>query len=263
MTVTTESHVYLDGLFGQGGRTAVVTGASSGLGAEMAKALASAGADVIAVARREDRLNSLSDSASTLAGNITACAGDLGADEGIDRVVRMIGERGHCDILVANAGTAEVGNVESMDDASFSSVMALNLTAQWRLAKALFPWLVESEAGRVINIASIYGISAPVRAGLSAYAASKHALVGLTRTQAVEWARHGITVNAIAPGYFPTEMTEGLLASKAAERLRQFVPMDRFGLPEELVTALLFLASAASGYVTGAVLPVDGGWSAW
>jgi NAD(P)-dependent dehydrogenase (short-subunit alcohol dehydrogenase family) len=263
MTTSTHSRDYLDSLFGQSGRTAVVTGASSGLGAQMARVLAGAGADVIAVARREDRLAALGDSAAELSGTITACAADLSIDEGIERVASAVDEHGRCDVLVANAGTAEVGKVESMDDESFSRVMALNLTAQWRLAKALFAWLAESNAGRVINIASVYGISAPVRSGLAAYAASKHGLVGLTRTQAVEWAKHGITANAIAPGYFPTEMTEELLSSKAAQRLQGFVPMDRFGVPEELSTALLFLASPASGYVTGAVLPVDGGWSAW
>lgn len=263
MATPAPSRDYLDALFGQGGRTAVVTGASSGLGAEMAKALASAGAHVIAVARREDRLRELAESAVGLSGNITACVADLSGDDGINSITAAVGEQGSCDVLVANAGTAEVGRVESMDDESFSRVIALNLTAQWRLAKALFPKLAESDAGRVINIASVYGIGAPVRTGLGAYAASKHGLVGLTRTQAVEWAEHGITANVIAPGYFPTEMTEQLLASKAAQRLQQFVPMDRFGVPEELATALLFLASPASSYVTGAVLPVDGGWSAW
>jgi len=254
---------YLASLFGQTGRVAVVTGASSGLGAEMAKVLAGAGGDVIAVARREDRLQALAAAADDLSGSITPCAVDLTEDDGIAVVARMVAERGRCDVLVSNAGTAEVGNVESMDDESFSRVMELNLTAQWRLAKALFEWLSKSGAGRVVNIASIYGISAPVRPGLAAYAASKHALVGLTRTQAAEWAGHGITANAIAPGYFPTEMTDELLASRAGERLRQFVPLGRFGAPEELATALLFLASPASTYVTGVVLPVDGGWSSW
>ncbi len=261
--MVTTSRDYLDEMFGQSGRVAVVTGASSGLGAEMARVLAGAGAEVIAVARREERLLELADSASALAGSISPCPADLAGQTGIDGVARAIERCGRCDILVANAGTAEVGNLESMEDESFSRVMALNLTAQWRLAKALFSKLVESDAGRVINVASIYGISAPVRTGLGAYAASKHALVGLTRTQAVEWAGQGVTANAIAPGYFPTEMTEQLLASKAAKRLQRFVPMDRFGKPEELATALLFLASRASSYVTGAVLPVDGGWSAW
>lgn len=263
MTEPSTSRDYLDAIFGQTGRTAVVTGASSGLGGEMARALAGAGAHVIAVARREDRLRELGRAASGLAGSIAPCAADLTSDEGLDSVAGAVGERGRCDVLVANAGTAEVGNMEIMDDDSFSRVLELNLTAQWRLAKALFPWLRKSAAGRVINIASIYGMGAPVRSGLGAYAASKHGLVGLTRTQAVEWAEHGITANAIAPGYFPTEMTAQLLASKAALRLQQFVPMDRFGAPPELATALLFLASPASSYVTGAVLPVDGGWSAW
>ena len=250
-------------MFGQSGRTAVVTGASSGLGAEMARVLASAGGEVIAVARREERLAALAESAAGAAGSITPCAADLSRDDGLDAVAAAVRERGACDVLVSNAGTVEVGRVESMEDADFSRVIDLNLTTQWRLAKVLFPWLAASDAGRVINISSIYGISAPVRAGLSAYAASKHGLVGLTRTQAIEWAEHGITANAIAPGYFPTEMTEQLLASKAAQRLQQFVPMDRFGAPRELAPALLFFASPASSYVTGTVLPVDGGWSAW
>ena len=263
MAADTSGSEYLASLFGQSGRVAVVTGASSGLGAEMAKVLAGAGGDVIAVARREDRLQELAAAVADLSGSITPCAVDLTDDDGIAGVARVVGERGRCDVLVSNAGTAEVGNVESMDDESFSRVMELNLTAQWRLAKALFEWLSKSGTGRVVNIASIYGIGAPVRSGLAAYAASKHGLVGLTRTQAAEWAGHGITANAIAPGYFPTEMTEGLLASKATERLRRFVPLDRFGAPAELATALLFLASPASTYVTGIVLPVDGGWSSW
>ncbi len=263
MTTPAQSGDYLDGLFGQSGRTAVVTGASSGLGAEMARVLASAGGDVIAVARREDRLRLLAETAADLPGSVTACVADLSSDDGVGAVARAVSERGGCDVLVSNAGTVEVAKLESMDDETFCRVLDFNLTAQWRLAKALFEWLCKSGAGRVINISSIYGISAPVRSGLGVYAASKHGLVGLTRTQAVEWARHGITANVIAPGYFPTEMTEQVLASTAAQRLRQFVPMERFGAPEELAPALLFLASPASSYITGAVVPVDGGWSAW
>lgn len=263
MTAQGREAAYLASLFGQRGRTAVVTGASSGLGAEMARVLAGAGGDVIAVARRADRLDELAAGAADLPGSITACAADLTEDAGIGRIVEAVAARGRCDVLVSNAGTVAVGGVESMDDASFARVMELNLMAQWRLAKALFERLAESDAGRVINVASIYGVAAPVRKGLGAYAASKHALVGLTRTQAAEWADHGITANAIAPGYFPTEMTDELLKSKAAERLRGFVPLGRFGDPSEIAPALLFLASTASSYVTGVVLPVDGGWTAW
>jgi len=261
--MSTSSGDYLGTLFAQDGRTAVVTGASSGLGAEMARVLAAAGAHVIAVARREERLTALAESAQGLSGSMSVCAADLSRMQGIERVADAARARGRCDVLVANAGVAETDKLEHMDDESFSRVVSLNLNAQWRLAKALHPWLAESEAGRVINIASIYGICAPVRAGVGAYTASKHGLVGLTRAEAVEWVGHGITANAIAPGYFPTEMTDPLLKSQAAERLRQFVPMDRFGTPEELATALLFLASPASSYVTGTVVPVDGGWSAW
>lgn len=269
MAVSQSSQDYLQGLFGQSGRTAVVTGASSGLGAEMARALVSAGAHVIAVARREHRLDALRDGAGGLAGTVTTCVADLGTDAGIDAVAGAVRDRSGCDVLVANAGTAEVGNVESMDDESFSRVMALNLNAQWRLAKALFPALVESDAGRVINIASIHGILAPVRTGLAAYAASKHALVGLTRTQAVEWAKHGITVNAYGPGIVGTAMwdlideklaaEEGLAKGEAIKKYAGDILMGRVSVPEDVANLVSFLASEDSDYITGQTMLVDGG----
>ena len=169
-----------------------------------------------------------------------------------------------CDILVANAGTATRVRLEDMAEQDFAAVVDLNLKAQWLLAKACFPLLRQSDAGRIVNIASIYGLGASVINGLSAYTISKHGLVGLTRSQAVEWSRHGITANAIAPSYFPTEMTETALDNeKMSTRLRTFTPQGRFGQPTELATALLFLCSKASGYVNGTVVPVDGGWTAW
>jgi len=259
------SRDYVNSLFGAEGRKAVVTGASSGLGAEMAKVLASAGADVLVVARRTDRLEQLAKDADLQGGNLIPCTADLSSESGVEKVGKSAEQKlGGCDILVANAGISPVAELEDMGLGDFSEVLELNLTYQWLLAKTLFRLLSESRAGRIINIASAYGLGASVVPGLGAYAASKHALVGLTRSQAVEWAKHGITANAIAPGYYPTEMTQGPLNDpEVSAHLRHFMPMDRFGQPTELATALLFLASPASSYVTGSVIPVDGGWTAW
>ena len=256
---------YVHALFGCQGRKAIVTGASSGLGAEMARVLVSAGADVLVVARRQERLAALAEQVQDRPGTIHAHAADLSDSTAIAALPKQVRERlGGCDILVANAGTAIRVRLEDMAEQDFAGVVDLNLKAQWLLAKACFPLLRQSAAGRIVNIASIYGLGASVINGLSAYAVSKHGLVGLTRSQAVEWARHGITANAIAPSYFPTELTETALDNeKMSTRLRTFTPQDRFGRPEELATTLLFLCSKASGYVNGAIVPVDGGWTAW
>ena len=195
----------------------------------------------------------------------TPHAADLSDNTAIATLPEQAREHlGGCDILVANAGTATRVRLEDMAEQDFAAVVDFNLKAQWLLAKACFPLLRESDASRIVNIASIYGLGASVINGLSAYTISKHGLVGLTRSQAVEWSRHGITANAIAPSYFPTEMTETALDDeKMSTRLRTFTPQGRFGQPTELATTLLFLCSKASGYVNGTVVPVDGGWTAW
>ena len=262
---TMKTEDYLIDLFGCRGRKAVVTGASSGLGAEMARVLAKAGADVLLVARRTERLEQLASELADTEGNIRVCTADLSQRADILRIAEHADkELGGCDILVANAGTADRVPLKSMEESDFNEVLDLNVTAQWLLSKALFPLLSVSGKGRVINIASIYSTGASVISGLGAYTTSKHALVGLTKSQAVEWARHGITANAIAPAYFPTELTETALADEEmSARLRTFTPQDRFGEPTDLAPALLFLASPASAYTTGAIVPVDGGWTAW
>ena len=257
--------VYLNELFGCAGRTAVVTGASSGLGAAMARTLAQAGANVLAVARRRHKLEAIAAETKPMEGRVEPCTADLQSPEDIahiaDEVTRIFGS---CDVLVSNAGTGIREPLNRMEESDFSESLNLNTTAQWQLSKALFSLLKSSGSGRIINVASVYGLGASVMHGLGAYTTSKHALVGLTKSQAVEWARHGITANALAPGYFPTELTESALADeKLSERLRSFTPQNRFGDPSELATALLFLASKANPYVTGVVLPIDGGWTAW
>ena len=260
-----DSKDYLHQLFGCQGRKAIVTGASSGLGAAMARVLASAGADLLVVARRQERLAALVAELAACEGNVHSHPADLADPAALVGIAdRARSTLGGCDILVANAGTADRVRLEEMPEEDFDAVVDLNLKVQWQLAKALFPLLRDSTAGRVVNIASIYGLGASVINGLGAYTISKHGLIGLTRSQAAEWAKHGITANAIAPGYFPTELTESALENdNMNSRLRAFTPQDRFGRPEELGPALLFLASPASSYVNGTVIPVDGGWTAW
>jgi NAD(P)-dependent dehydrogenase (short-subunit alcohol dehydrogenase family) len=259
------SREYLHSLFGLSGRRAVVTGASSGLGAEMAKILASAGAAVLAVARRPERLTQLARDCDGMDGRIVIHQADLRDEAEVVSVGDAVEAKlGGCDIVVANAGTIErVPLAESHRD-QFAKVLDLNVTSQWLLSRVLFPYLKASDAGRVINMASNMALGANVRTGGGSYSVSKHALLGLTRSQAVEWAPHGITANAIAPGYFPTEMTQAALENRqVAEHVLRFSPMGRFGQPSELAPALLFLASPASSYVTGTIIPVDGGWTAW
>jgi NAD(P)-dependent dehydrogenase (short-subunit alcohol dehydrogenase family) len=258
------SEEYVHRLFGMAGRTAVVTGSSSGLGAEMTRVLALSGARVLAVARREQLLESVASSVPDAEGSIHPCVADLANETGIQTVAQAVERLGGCDVLVANAGILESGALEDVPAATFSRVLDVNLLSQWAIAKSLLRFLRASKAGRVINIASVVGVGGPVRSGSGPYVASKHALIGLTRTQAVEWARFGITANAIAPGYHHTDMTARALDDPdLSERLKRFIPLGRFGSPHELATALLFLASPSSSYVTGIVLPVDGGWTSW
>lgn len=261
-----EARDYLVSLFGGAGRRAVVTGASSGLGAEMARVLARAGFDVLAVARRHERLETLAGEIADAGGpgRVVPHAADLSQGDEVDAVALAAHEGlGGCDLLVANAATSSVARLAEMRPEDFARDMALNVHSQWRLSRALHPALAASSAGRVVHVASIYGLGAPAVNGLGAYAVAKHAVVGLARSQAVEWARDGITVNALAPGYFPTEMTDGAVNDPdVAGKLLPFTALRRFGRPEELGTALLFLASPASSYVTGVILPVDGGWTA-
>lgn len=257
----------LESLFSLKGHSALVTGASSGLGVECAKALAIAGAGVALVARRNDRVIQI---AAELANAHHVRTIGIGADvtreADLDRTMTEASAAlGDIDILVNNAGVSPTGRAENFKREAWDEALAVNLTAPMMLSQRVARRLIETKRpGRIINMVSIYASVASSVYRLSAYAATKAALANLTRQLAVEWAGYGILVNAIAPGWIPTEATEGGIAKPAnKERMEAFTPMRRLGKADEIRGAVIFLASPAASYVTGSVISIDGGYTAW
>jgi NAD(P)-dependent dehydrogenase (short-subunit alcohol dehydrogenase family) len=257
----------LSELFSLKGHVGLVTGASSGLGVECAHALAMAGADVAVAARRGDRLERFAAELSSLYGvRAVGVATDITIDAELDRLVETVQTRlGDIDILVNNAGISPTGRAEMLSRETWDNAMATNLTAPMMLAQRVARRLIEAKkGGRIINMVSIYALVASSIYRLSAYTATKAGLANLTRQLAIEWAPYGILVNAIAPGWIPTEATEGGIAKpQNRERMEKATPLGRLGNPEELRGTIIYLASQASSYVTGAVISVDGGYAAW
>lgn len=242
------------------GRVAVVTGASSGLGERFARVLAGAGARVVITARRLDRLERL---AGELDGAVpVAC--DLSRSEERERPVQAAIEAcGRVDVLVNNAGIERSRAALEESEEVFREVLDVNLVAPFMLARAAARDMLSRRAsGSIINIASIFGLVGVGRPPQAAYAASKGGLVNLTRELSAQWSRSGIRVNAIAPGFFGSEMTEKLFSDESGYKwVARHTAMGRHGDGHELDGALLFLASEASSYVTGVTIPVDGGWT--
>lgn len=245
------------------GRVAVVTGASSGLGARFARVLAGAGASVALGARRLHRLQGLADELRGEGAQVIAIQCDVTNEEDIDRLVSTTVERfGTVDVLVNNAGIAS-RELEHETPASFRRVVEVNLTGAYLCIRRVSEVMLAKGSGVIVNIASISGLVAMNGMDLPSYVSSKAGIVNLTRELGVLWAKRGIRVNAIAPGYFPTEMTADDFGSEEAMgKIRELTPMGRAGREEELDGALLFLVSDASSYVTGHTLVVDGGWTA-
>jgi NAD(P)-dependent dehydrogenase (short-subunit alcohol dehydrogenase family) len=241
------------------GRVAIVTGASSGLGARFARVLNAAGARVVLAARRADRLEELAkelDGALAVAGDITD---DDAAAALVDRAHR---EFGTVDILVNNAGTGRSVPAEHESMAYFRSVLALNLEAPFLLSRLAGTIMLAQGRGSIINVSSAFGIVPSGRLPQASYAASKAGLLHLTRELAVQWASRGVRVNAIAPGWYPSELTDVAFEIKPFRAwLHENTPMERVGGQAELDGALLFLAGDASTFLTGQVLAVDGGWA--
>jgi len=256
----------LESLFSLRGHVGLVTGASSGLGVECARALAIGGADVVLVARRAERLEEVADEMRKLGVRALPIAADVSVDAELDRIVATAAaELGEVDILVNNAGISPTGRAERITREAWDSTIAINLTAPMMLSQRVGRRLIEAKKpGRIINMGSIYSLIGSAVYRLVAYAAAKAALANVTRQLAIEWAGYGINVNALAPGWIPTEATEaGLTKAGNRERMEEFTPMGRLGRPEEIRGAIIFLASPAASYMTGAILSVDGGYTAW
>ncbi len=249
-------------IFSLADRVAIVTGASSGIGAHMTNTLVAAGATVYAAARRADRLEGLAADSDA----IVPVTCDVTDEAHLQSLVeRATAETGRIDIVVNNAGISDAP-VKAVDETAeqFTRVVDINLTSCFLLARLAAAAMMERMiTGSIINIASAHGLVASAPNTQAAYVASKTGLVGLTRELAAQWARDGIRVNAIAPGYFPSELTEPMMDpdSSGMGYITKRTPMRRPGRLDELDGALLLLASDASSYLTGQTIPVDGGWT--
>ncbi len=251
----------VNSLFDLTGKNALITGGSRGLGLEMAQGLAEAGAATFLVARREQWLKPAIEG---MRGRGFRCEGalcDVSDEEQVAQTVdKAMATMGKIDILVNNAGITWGAPAEDMPPKKWKAVVDVNLTGTWLFSQRVARHMLERQSGCIINIASISGLSGSVipESGLVGYAASKAGVMGMTRELAGQWGRRGIRVNAVAPGFFPSRMTEKVLP-RVQTGYEAGVPLGRIGRPGELKGVILFLASAASSYITGQTIVVDGG----
>jgi gluconate 5-dehydrogenase len=257
--------VHTRDLFGLDGKVAIVTGGGRGIGRQMATALGEMGAAVVLCGRN---LETVSRAAAELANAGVRAIGlrcDVRSEEEVDEVVRRtVEELGSVDILVNNAGTVWAGSPEDVPLDGWQKVVDVNLTGVFLFCRAAGRVMIEQRGGRIVNIASVAAFKGapPEIMNAISYQATKGAVVSFTRDLACKWARHGIGVNAIAPGWFPSDMTEVLL-SHHQETLVERTPLGRLGGSDDLKGAVVYLASDAAAWVTGHTLVVDGGESAW
>ena len=250
-------------MFNLKGRVAVISGASSGLGKQMAKGFAETGADLVILARRVEKLEELKSELETLGVKVLACKCDVTLTEDIDNAAKEAEKAfGKVDILVNCAGSSKDKGVLDMNDEEWDFTIATDETSVFKMTRAFGNIMKKNNYGRVINIASMYGMVGNTEIPTIAYHSSKGAVVNFTRAAAAELAPYNITVNCICPGYFYTELTTEVLDT---DMFKQFanthVPMKRYGKEGELNAGAIFLASDEASYVTGVILPIDGGYT--
>ena len=252
--------------FDLSGMTAVVTGCSTGLGVQMAKALANQGANIAVLARRQNLIEQVAKEITDEYGVETLpvpC--DITDTEKVENAVKTIMDKfGRIDILINNAGTGAVAPAEQITDEQFFNEFNIDLAGTFKMSRAVAnAAMLSAGSGRIINIASMYGLVGNKIAPAAPYHAAKGGVVNLTRALAAEWGDKGITVNAICPGYFETPLTKETLDSEFFQNYaKTMIPMARYGKEGELDTAAIFLASPMSSYVNGCIIPVDGGYTA-
>lgn len=247
------------------GQVALVTGCSTGLGVQMAKALASQGANIVALARRQNLIDEVAaDLEKTYGVKAIGVACDITDSEKVEAAVAKVMEVfGRIDILINNAGTGAVAPAEDITDEQFANEMNIDLFGTFKMAREVAKKaMIPAGYGRIINIASMYGLVGNKIAPASPYHAAKGGVVNLTRALAAEWGDKGITVNSICPGYFETPLTKETLESEFFQNYaKTMIPMARYGKEGELDSAAIFLAAPTSTYVNGVILPVDGGYT--
>lgn len=253
-------------LFDLAGKTTLVTGASSGLGVTFARALLANGASVVICARREDRLRAVAQELDPSGERVLAVPCDVAEPDQVEALAEQARKRfGPIDVLVNNAGIEAEGSpfAERIADEDFFETVRVNLLGVWHCTRIVGTHMIEGRGGSIINISSIGGLGGSKGMMSPGYSATKAAVINLTQNVAANWGDRGVRVNCIAPGYFPSEMSEFVRTNPpVTEHVWAQIPVGRFGDPEELVGLLLLLASDAGSYITGQTIAVDGGFSA-
>ncbi len=253
-------------LFRLDGKTAIVTGGGRGLGQYMAEALSEAGANVVLCSRKKEALDEVKSGIEAKGGEALALTCDVTEPNDVEYVVRETEERfGAIGVLVNNSGATWGAPPLEMPLDRFDQVVRVNVRGTFLMARMVGERMIErDEGGKIVNIASIAGLvgGRPDYMQTIGYNSSKGAVISMTRDLATSWAQYGINVNAIAPGWFPTKMSGGLIEN-FEDRMLEDIPLKRFGNPEDIKGAVLFLASSAANYVTGQTIVVDGGLTAW